>query len=533
MQWLLIQPAWLLVTAASFLGCLALALVVRAQFWRIGGRPHCKRCNYELEGLPNEKCPECGKVHGRSGPPKGRRRKRRLPFAAAVLLGAAIPVVLAPVYVPLLPANVFSRLPTPLVLFAADKGVEDAFAVIETRAASGAADPHAAEIALLVTRRIHALWVDTDASAPEIVQRWAGVFEAMYPRSVFSSAEIEAYFDAVVQYSLTLPETRSDDVYWTEVTMRSGLPSNTSRIWAFEMDTFPVSVGGRPYPGSDRPHRTPRLGGHPYFAAGSLEPGFNSAHNGSSLSDMGVPFGEHEAEVAVRQAVYDTSGATPVLIYDKVRTLTGRVSFVDGSLLPTVEEVRRMEEEAAKRANLFFDLEIAREFYRRNAVCVTPRTVQRSAGPQTARSFKWTCRPRFRPVGGAEWATADGAMGTMMYTYPAWMQHAPPGTVLREQLVFVSLQAPSRLGVGDVVDLELLPAATLAGPGADEQALGFGVRYEGIPVLSAVPPDTELFPAPKRILLLDHNGAVLEELPIDGDIWAAPEEQEGTAAEGG
>ncbi len=514
------QPVWIYIAIAIVASCAGCALVFRAQFMRIGRHPHCKRCNYELRGVPNEKCPECGKVHGKSGPPRGRRRRRRWALAAAALLWALGAVALAPVCAPYLPSNVYVNLPLPIVLFAAERGEEGAMAALEARAGSGAADPHASDIAQLVTRQIDRLWVDTDAQAPDEVLRWAGVFEAMYPRGVFSSAEIEAFFDVAIQYTLTLPEARSDYIFQTEVVARSGLPENFSRAWAYRMESYPLSVAGVPYPGSDRPKRVPRLGAHPSFPNGTFESTYGAAHNGFVLVDMGVSFGEHEAEVGAQQAVYDVSGASPVLIYNTMRTLTGRVSFVDGSLLPTVEEVRRMEREAAERANLFFDIEIAREFYRRNAVSVTPGTVTRQPGKQTDRRFPIAYRSRFRPAGTDEWIEAQDAMGTSVQTYPSWLRHSQVTQVYRDQLAMVSgIQRP---GVGTVVDLELLPEPTLAGPGADEQALGFGVRYEGITVLAQDPPDSELFPAPQRVLLLDHTGNVLEELPIDGDIWAVP-----------
>ena len=91
--WALLVYRW-----PEILGALAglATLCLMLFLWRIlrrrqfVGRPHCRKCNYCLEGCPSERCPECGYEHALPRAIVGRPTRRRvLPTVVALVLVAS------------------------------------------------------------------------------------------------------------------------------------------------------------------------------------------------------------------------------------------------------------------------------------------------------------------------------------------------------------------------------------------------------------------------------------------------------------
>ena len=83
---------WLCI-AGMIIGALLLAAGLRGR--RVGDRPHCRRCGYDLSGTPNQTCSECGADLSRPGATAIGRRQRRAGLAwggLALLLVAALPL---------------------------------------------------------------------------------------------------------------------------------------------------------------------------------------------------------------------------------------------------------------------------------------------------------------------------------------------------------------------------------------------------------------------------------------------------------
>lgn len=82
----------------EFLGGLTFLLIVWAllRWWRaartprLAGRPHCRRCNYCLTGLTEDRCPECGAPPSKRRPIIGRSLARRVGPLLAVATVAAL-----------------------------------------------------------------------------------------------------------------------------------------------------------------------------------------------------------------------------------------------------------------------------------------------------------------------------------------------------------------------------------------------------------------------------------------------------------
>jgi hypothetical protein len=85
------------------LPCLALPLIVAIVFgvmwWRgerrEGREPHCGRCNYNLTGAVDKRCPECGALFIEAGVKLGRPAGRGVPRRSLIVAVALLGVLLA------------------------------------------------------------------------------------------------------------------------------------------------------------------------------------------------------------------------------------------------------------------------------------------------------------------------------------------------------------------------------------------------------------------------------------------------------
>ncbi len=87
--------------AAAILGLILLATLIRsAGKDQEPGEQYCRRCNYNLRGLPGDQCPECGTTLTPENRVEGRRRRPRFVIATILLICVAVAYVPAATRLP-------------------------------------------------------------------------------------------------------------------------------------------------------------------------------------------------------------------------------------------------------------------------------------------------------------------------------------------------------------------------------------------------------------------------------------------------
>ncbi|CAN5369194.1 hypothetical protein BH10PLA1_BH10PLA1_21800 [soil metagenome] len=88
---------WIIIAASTL--CLSAAWMLRVALFpkRTGSEPRCRRCDYQLQGITSDCCPECGSILTPSNTAYGQRRRR--PWLAGIgaivlLIGLSINTIL-------------------------------------------------------------------------------------------------------------------------------------------------------------------------------------------------------------------------------------------------------------------------------------------------------------------------------------------------------------------------------------------------------------------------------------------------------
>lgn len=109
---------------------------------RTGSARHCAKCAFELTGLPNDadRCPECGRaLKWQIG-----KRERRPRLAVAATLVALIGIAGVATSTPGLGRRIAARLPSPVLVFMAERESEVALRELSQRLAIGTLSPDSA-----------------------------------------------------------------------------------------------------------------------------------------------------------------------------------------------------------------------------------------------------------------------------------------------------------------------------------------------------------------------------------------------------
>lgn len=76
---------FILVVALGLVPLGATLIVLGCRGRRVGDAPHCRKCGYNLTGLPSEACPECGSSCTGRGVAVGRKQRLRSAIVAGLV----------------------------------------------------------------------------------------------------------------------------------------------------------------------------------------------------------------------------------------------------------------------------------------------------------------------------------------------------------------------------------------------------------------------------------------------------------------
>jgi hypothetical protein len=368
----------------------------------------------------------------------------------------------------------------------------------------------------LCARRIDFLWTGVSDSPPDDAVAWAQRFIDLHDRGVLRPADYAPFFATAIRHELTIrDEVRLRDDAPPIVPMirtRTAIPEGShqqgvgwtpSVTWGYDDAHIALRINGieNPHPGyeqqatsagrmlRDMPART-NVGGR----------GFHN--DPMRWREAGVMPGEATIEIDVRRVVHlDTNPSSPELDDSvvTVRATTTVLPFDDAPPDRLTDDIDRA------RAVLPYlhvwasagRLELSPTFPERTRVGFHVVPVNDGV-PNEDHPHTYEQEP-FAPA-GRDASGPPHVSGGWNFSSFRWHWQA-----------------------GDTIDLLLRPNPDTFLDEAEPDILGFGVLFEGVPVQAGAKAWNEKFyPRPERLLLVDRDGEVIEELAFPSDGWWAP-----------
>jgi len=210
---------------------------------RVGSEPRCRRCGYELTGLPHATCPECGTDYTATLVRIGVLQRRRRAIALGFVL-MAVGVAGGSRWVRSI--DWYRRMPFRAALWLADRGNARAFQELRRRFRTEALSQ--ADVSTMV-----AVALDKQASATlsDPNQEWINLLEAFDYRGLLPDEQHELYrrqFVGPYRLEVRSPIGASDPLVVEPVYLKRGPNAGTAPMTYPMMIRQHIAVNGTPIP---------------------------------------------------------------------------------------------------------------------------------------------------------------------------------------------------------------------------------------------------------------------------------------------